>query len=106
LNKRCNALGYQGRFKSFIKTASYSRILFHKKHCINEPTIKPDDNSLYPIGMTTLTIPKGNHKEIINLMNSSYTFIIEVEIVSFESKHWSRFTAGIHRSLTELPFKI
>jgi hypothetical protein len=74
-----HTLGYHGRLKSFIKAASYSQILFHKKGDINEPIVELDVNSLSEKGITIRKITNGKPKQIISL-NSSLTFIIEIEI--------------------------
>jgi hypothetical protein len=86
--------GYYGRLKRFIKAASYSQIIFHKKGEINDLIVYLKVNCLYAAAMTTLRIPKGKPRDIIaELLNSRFktkplkseldnysTFTIEVQI--------------------------
>jgi hypothetical protein len=92
-----NTYSYHGLLKKLIKNASYGQILFHSKINTNETLVELDVNSLYACAMTKLYAVKGKSKiiEDINdidfLLIHSTEFIIEVDIISINEKHWSRF---------------
>jgi hypothetical protein len=88
---------YHGLLKKFINNASYGQILFHSKINTNERFVELDVNSLYACAMTKLYAVKGKPKiidginDIDYLLIHSTAFIIEVDIISINEKHWSRF---------------
>jgi hypothetical protein len=89
---------YHGSLKKFIKVASYSQILFHKKCNISESLVELDFNSLYAYAMINIDIVRGkpkiiteNIKENIinNINNTNITFIAQVKIEYLKEKYWS-----------------
>jgi hypothetical protein len=87
---------HHGSLKKLIKNASYGQILFHSKINTNETLIELDLNSLYASAMTKLYAVKGKPKIIDDsnaidyLLIYSTPFIIEVNIISINEKHWSK----------------
>jgi hypothetical protein len=81
---------YHGSLKKFIKAASYSQILFHKKCKINESIVELDVNSFYAYAMINIEIIKGKPKVMSQNINlKDITFIAEVKIEYLKEKHWS-----------------
>jgi hypothetical protein len=86
---------YHDRLKHFIKAASYSQILFHKKYSISESIIELYVNSLYAYAMINIDIVKGKPKKIdeniiSDIQNiNNITFVAEVKIEYLKEKYWS-----------------